>query len=63
MCLGHRYILGERGHTALQAGDVRGQGPQLASGQELLVGMVLLEDMQPVQRSICLGQRQDSGVA
>ena len=42
---------------------LRRQGPQLAPGQVLLVSMVLLEDMQPVQCGVGLGQRQDGGVA
>ena len=63
MRLGGGDILREGGHTTLQPGDVRWQSPQLAPGQELLVGMVLLEDMQPVQRGIRLGEGQHGGVA
>jgi hypothetical protein len=61
--LGGGAILRERGQATLQPGDVPRQDPQLAPSQVLLVRMVLLEDMQPVQHGVRLGQRQDSGMA
>jgi hypothetical protein len=48
MCRGSGDILSQTVTAAFQSGDVAGQLPELAPGQELLVGMVLFEDGEPL---------------
>ena len=53
-----------RSATALgQPGDGVRQVAQGAAGEELLVGVVLLQDRQPLQFGVGLGQRQHGRVA
>jgi hypothetical protein len=63
MALSGGDILYQSRHTALQPLDVRREGAELAPGQVLLVGMVLLEDREALQLRVRLRQRQHGGVA
>ena len=53
----------EAGQALCQRGDGLGQLAEAAAGEVLLVGVVLLQDGQPLQFGVGLGQRQHGRVA
>ena len=53
----------EVGHALGQPGDGLGQLADAAAGEVLLVGVVLLQDGEPLQLGVGLGERQHGRVA
>ena len=57
------HVGGEVGDTLGQAGDGLRQVADAAAGEVLLVDVVLLEDGEPLQLGVGLGERQHGRVA
>ena len=60
---GGGLVGGELGQALRQAGDGAGQVAHAAAGEVLLVGVVLLQEGEPLQLGVGLGQRQHRRVA